>query len=61
VDRNVKNLKGNFDIAGVEKAIVFDKDSLFILRRNIMVILRKELKYFYQEDQLKRTINVLKQ
>jgi hypothetical protein len=60
VVQNVKIFKGNLDIADVEKAIVFDKDSLFILRRNIMVILQKELKYFYQEDHLKTIIKVLK-
>jgi hypothetical protein len=60
VDQNVKKFKGNFDIADVVNVIVFDKDFLFILRKNIMVILQKELKYFYQEDQLKRILNVLK-
>ena len=60
VGRNVKMFKRNLDIVDVEKAIVFDRDFLFILRKNIMEILQKELKYFYQEDQLKTIINVLK-
>jgi hypothetical protein len=60
VDQNAKMFKGNLDIADVEKAIGFDKDSLFILRINIMVILQKEPKYSYQADRLKTIKNVLK-